>query len=184
MLKDLDITTGKASLYIGKGAGKRIVNTFARAKKSIYIISPYITTDYIDLLSRKYASGIDVKLITSSKSYNMIAIKKIIKRRKLKGKYFYDLKFPFKVVLSPYDNIKNTNEYLLHAKVYSIDGIKAYIGSMNMSRASFNNHYESRIRIDNEQAVSKIDADFNYLWQNSNTKYQSVKEVITHIYKC
>jgi len=55
-----------ANLYIGKNAGKQILQSINVAKSSIKIISPYISDSYIDLLIQKHSIGVDVSLITST----------------------------------------------------------------------------------------------------------------------
>jgi phosphatidylserine/phosphatidylglycerophosphate/cardiolipin synthase-like enzyme len=51
-------------LYIGRGAGKEIENAVRNAKKSIYIISPFLSPRLVDLLIKKNEEGVEVKLIT------------------------------------------------------------------------------------------------------------------------
>lgn len=64
MLNEIDINEG--SLYLGKKAGKEIFEKINKAKKSIKIITPYISSEYVDLLKKKKRQGLIVKLIVSS----------------------------------------------------------------------------------------------------------------------
>lgn len=53
-------------LYIGSGAGKKLHQDILSAKKSVKIISPYISGSQVDLLLGKMNEKIDVRIITSS----------------------------------------------------------------------------------------------------------------------
>jgi phosphatidylserine/phosphatidylglycerophosphate/cardiolipin synthase-like enzyme len=64
MLKDTEINQGV--IYLGKHAGKEILNSIEQATHSIEIITPYISSDYIELLKTKVYEGLEVKLILSS----------------------------------------------------------------------------------------------------------------------
>lgn len=64
MLKDTLIHQG--TIYLGRYAGKEIHNKIKSAQHSIRVITPYISSEYIDLLKNKAKNGIDVKLIVSS----------------------------------------------------------------------------------------------------------------------
>lgn len=52
-------------IYIGKKAGESVLNSIKKARKSIKIISPYLTPSYIEELIRLRKKGINITLITS-----------------------------------------------------------------------------------------------------------------------
>lgn len=52
-------------LFIGKGAGKKVLSEIESAKKSVKIISPYLSASLIFKLLRLYKKGIDVQLVTT-----------------------------------------------------------------------------------------------------------------------
>ena len=54
-----------ADIYLGQGAGKKLLNDMENAKKFIKIISPYHSTNYLELLILLQEKGIDISLITS-----------------------------------------------------------------------------------------------------------------------
>ena len=64
MLKDTSINSG--TIYLGRNAGKEIYEKIKSAQHSIKVITPYISSEYIDLLKSKALDGLDVKLIVSS----------------------------------------------------------------------------------------------------------------------
>lgn len=55
-------------IYIGKSAGKKLIEDFENAKKSIKIICPYFSPSLIDQLINLKDKGIEIKLITIDKT--------------------------------------------------------------------------------------------------------------------
>lgn len=64
MLKETKINSG--AVYIGKNAGAKILDAIKSASGSIQVMTPYISTEFIDLLADKANRGVDVSLIVSS----------------------------------------------------------------------------------------------------------------------
>ena len=52
-------------LFVGKGAGKKIISEIEAANHSVKIISPYISASLINKLIQLHQGGVDVKLITT-----------------------------------------------------------------------------------------------------------------------
>ena len=52
-------------IYIGKGSGKQILEDMYAARKSIRIMSPYLSAKLVDVLLERFKSGIAVELVTS-----------------------------------------------------------------------------------------------------------------------
>ncbi len=52
-------------IYIGRGSGKRIIEDMLAAKKSIRVMSPYLSAKLVDVLLERFRQGIDVELVTS-----------------------------------------------------------------------------------------------------------------------
>jgi len=55
----------KADIYIGTGAGAKLLKEIENAKKSVKIISPYLSASYVEKLIKLKEKGLDVGLITS-----------------------------------------------------------------------------------------------------------------------
>jgi phosphatidylserine/phosphatidylglycerophosphate/cardiolipin synthase-like enzyme len=53
-------------VFAGRMAGERIQESIHNAKKSITIVSPYLTPDYVDMLLQKQAEGVSIKLLTGT----------------------------------------------------------------------------------------------------------------------
>lgn len=66
-------------IYIGKSAGKKLIDDIDNAKKSVKIISPFTTPFYIEKLRRLQDKGIDTKLITTDIKFNTNKNKNILK---------------------------------------------------------------------------------------------------------
>ncbi len=58
--------SSKDHIYIGRGAGKELKEELNKAKKSIKIVSPYLTPSYIEELIALSNKGIKITLITSN----------------------------------------------------------------------------------------------------------------------
>ncbi len=63
MSKEINTITG--DIYIGKGAGKVILEDMRRAKRSIRVMSPYLSASLVDILLDRFKSGIHIELVTS-----------------------------------------------------------------------------------------------------------------------
>jgi phosphatidylserine/phosphatidylglycerophosphate/cardiolipin synthase-like enzyme len=55
------------SIYIGRNSGTEILNKIKTAKKSVKIVSPYLSASYIKELVHQHKNGIDITLITCDK---------------------------------------------------------------------------------------------------------------------
>lgn len=53
-----------SDIYIGKGAGKKLLNDIQSARKSVKVVSPFLSPEYIKLLIDLKLRNIDVQLIT------------------------------------------------------------------------------------------------------------------------
>ncbi len=60
-----EIRTVAGDIFIGKGAGKAILEDMRRAKRSIRVMSPYLSASLVDILLDRFRLGIHVELVTS-----------------------------------------------------------------------------------------------------------------------
>ncbi|MGV3609967.1 MAG: phospholipase D-like domain-containing protein [Fluviicola sp.] len=63
MSKTINNVTG--DIYIGRESGKMIIADMLAARKSIRIMSPYLSPKLVDVLLERFKSGISVELVTS-----------------------------------------------------------------------------------------------------------------------
>ncbi len=54
-----------ASFTLGRNAGRELIKDINNAKKSVFVISPYISNAYIDKLIDCHNRGVDVVLVTN-----------------------------------------------------------------------------------------------------------------------
>lgn len=54
-----------SDIYIGRGAGKKLLQDLDNARKSVKIISPFLSPYYVERLIHLKNKGVDVQLITS-----------------------------------------------------------------------------------------------------------------------
>jgi HKD family nuclease len=119
-------------------------------KKSVYIISPFVTRNIVDHLLKKRSEKI--KLITRynlndfrSKISSLSALKKLVEEgAEIKG-------------------IKN-----LHSKVYLFDNKSIIIGSANFTSGGFFNNYEYGIKTTDNDTIIQTVAYFESLWNIGN----------------
>lgn len=52
-------------IYIGKGAGKKLLEDISNAKKSVKVVSPYLSPSLINELIRLHSKGLEISLITN-----------------------------------------------------------------------------------------------------------------------
>lgn len=62
----LKTVSDSCEIFIGKNAGDDIYSCIKNAKKSITILSPYVSPEYILLLTEAFYKGLDVLLLTGS----------------------------------------------------------------------------------------------------------------------
>ncbi|MCX6741739.1 MAG: phospholipase D-like domain-containing protein [Candidatus Pacearchaeota archaeon] len=79
--------SNKDQIYIGRQAGKEIHETIKNAKKSVKIVSPYLSANYIKDLITLHKKGVKVTLITCDKiesnSYSDFSVSDLIKTEKV-----------------------------------------------------------------------------------------------------
>lgn len=65
-------------LYIGTGAGKKLLEEIARAESSVKIVSPYVSAELIDHLIGLYKAGVSVELITCQNDLYSDILRKLV----------------------------------------------------------------------------------------------------------
>ena len=86
LAEDINVNTNNASIFIGRRIETDLLRSLSKAKKRIYIISPYISDKNVDLCSeilKDSTKNIDFKMITSldienPNNYIKLALKKLI----------------------------------------------------------------------------------------------------------
>lgn len=63
MSKTINNVTG--DIYIGKESGKMILEDIRKAKKSVRVMSPYLSAGLVEMLLDRFMSGVHVELVTS-----------------------------------------------------------------------------------------------------------------------
>lgn len=227
-----------SDIYFGKGAGTKLLHDLRNASKSVKIVSPFLSPNYIEDLIRLKENGVDIRLITTDEieDYKNTEKGKLIKKLIIQNRntnedakrkrerlikinnwilplwiitfvasaftaiyfrkfdyllglpvafilfiiyfllhsriksilvytYSYQQLFPFKVFISPQNaNFKNISKYYIHSKIYIIDDLVAYIGSLNFSRGGLEFNFESRVRIIDKGAILGLNEMFNELF--------------------
>src|SRR3989338_2839278 len=153
----MQTTSNKDYIYIGKEAGKEIHEKIKNAKKSVKIVSPYLSADYLKDLIRLHKKQIAVTLITCDKiedsPYSDFKTEDLIKKEKVYDKKARILKkglfrgfiwlFIISVLLAISAFAFPT--LFVFAGIFILAGIIAFISSMLISNYSFK--YEPIFRI-------------------------------------
>lgn len=123
-------------------------NMISRARKSVYIMTPYLILDTTmrAVLCAAAKSGIDVRIITPG---------------------IPDKKYVFAVTRANYDELLEAGvriyEYtpgFIHSKVVCVDLESAVVGTVNMDFRSLYLHYEDGVYLYNADAIAQVAEDF------------------------
>ncbi|MGN0451639.1 MAG: phospholipase D-like domain-containing protein [Acutalibacteraceae bacterium] len=252
----------KGDLYFGKGAGKHIEKAINAATKSIKIVVPYISHDFLKKLVEKQISGVDVTLITLSDNfyqqkqniYPLISQERIVdaqivecnkRARRLSiirnilifamiimfvivsaifllftdANDFQELTNNFKrwfsivassvylfliilAILSSKINYQKDHYYIyhqklnrvkifksgskskqiIHSKIYVIDDVTAYIGSLNFTYNGFYLNKETCITINDRDTVNSIADYIEAVYNDSEIACSSIKDIARLVY--
>ncbi len=61
------IYVSNCDIYLGQDAGKKVFNDIKNAKKTLKIVSPYLSTPYVNELVSLHNKSVDIQLITTDK---------------------------------------------------------------------------------------------------------------------
>lgn len=61
------VTKAETDIYVGAGAGKKLLMELEAAKRNVLIISPYISKSTVEILLRLATKGISISLFTTQK---------------------------------------------------------------------------------------------------------------------
>jgi len=220
----------QCDVYIGRGAGKKLMSEMASARTSVRIVSPFLSEHLVAGLETLHDQDIQVELITVAGNSHreletvatllqqhvhvdgrarnrkkwmrnllcigyflgglglvcgwyflgqqmvmsmlylllglgVLGIAQLLLSRCIRNiqiySYSYASKFSLKVI-GPYDDFGRRATYL-HSKIYIIDDRIAYLGSLNFTYSGTESNYETRIRLTDQESVSKIAEEFRYL---------------------
>lgn len=126
------------------------------AKKSIYIMTPYLVLDYEFLNNLIYSAkkGIDVKIIMPN-----IPDKKMV--------YYIGRSYYFDLIEAGVEIYEYTPGFP-HAKVLISDSERASVGSVNIDYRSFYLHFENGIYFYKGEVIKQIEDDFQETLKKSN----------------
>lgn len=242
----MNFNGANCDIYIGKGAGKKLMNDISKAHNSVKIVSPYLSPALVNELITLHDRGIRVELITSddipehkdsyeknihklikqnrkidykavlqrdkwketskSLSYAAIGVTALVAllffyfvdllvvfgllpvlimllminryqgkiRRKRIYNYYYSQLFPFKVYGSWHN--RTTSNTTIHSKIYIIDDIIAYLGSINFTWSGLKYNYESRVRTNDLNAVLEINREFSELMYKADLPERDIQK--------
>lgn len=84
----ISVTNG--NIYLGQDTGKEVINDIKNAKKTLKIISPYLSSPYVNELVSLHNKNVDVQLITTDKikdkNLHLNFLKKLIIQHRIVNK--------------------------------------------------------------------------------------------------
>lgn len=192
--------SNKDHIYIGREAGKEIHEKLRNAKKSVKVVSPYLSPDYIKDLINLHKKGIKVTLVTCDKietnSYSDFKVLDLVKTERIENtakqesfilwlirliipdysaSFRYEPIFRIKVFDSTSGKNPRSTE-LVHSKIFVIDDEIAFLGSVNFTHSGFKTHYETTIKIEDKNAVKDISNEIEKLYSSSDLKAKSPED--------
>ena len=160
---------------IGEYLYMDILNT---ARKYVHIMTPYLIVDHEMQMALSYAAkrGVDVKIILP---------------------HIPDKKIAFMLARSYYPHLLEAGvkiyEYtpgFVHAKVFTSDGTKAVVGTVNLDYRSFYHHFECGLYMTGCQTVRTIEEDFHktlsdcqLMTAEAYKKLNPVYRLLGHVFK-
>jgi cardiolipin synthase len=125
------------------------LNLITRAKKSVYVMTPYLIIDdtVSDALSIAAKSGIDVRIITPAigdKAYIHMTTRAYYVRLLEAGCRIYEYTPGF-----------------VHSKLMLVDGTLAVVGTVNLDFRSMYLHFENGIWLCDADCIHEIETDFS-----------------------
>jgi hypothetical protein len=148
--------------YLDSNAGSQIEPVLWNARKSIWIIVPWLGKANAERLASLSQKGIEVRIITSNDDWNMESLEMLTasKNSNLRLMVLNKEKVPFP-----------------HAKIYIIDNEYAVSGSANFTYSGMNSSVENLIIAETKEEVQKIRNDFVNMWMNFDGKCMSNEEL-------
>jgi phosphatidylserine/phosphatidylglycerophosphate/cardiolipin synthase-like enzyme len=153
------------NFYIGRHAGGKLMTCIQKAKKSIKILSPYLSVSEVNEICAKNSRGlIDIAIITSAsydnleKFWQVDALKNLISSaKKENGEYEHTANF--KSVFFKAD--------FFHAKLYIIDDEIAFAGSINFTSKGMEKSHETCVTIKDIDTVKSLSKYYDGLFSTN-----------------
>ncbi len=175
-----------ARTYTGRDTGRILEGLLKRARRRLWVSTPYLSPEYAALLERKHREGVDVRLVTSDSPVNRRALARLAvtqprgfwetlaswilyllavllagkrARRRLQALASSDVKVVgWRVPLRIYPVSR-----LVHSKIYIVDGV-AVTGSVNLTKTGLWRNTETITIHEDPQEVREIEEQFMALW--------------------
>jgi len=152
--------------YSGPTAGSNIEPVLRNARKSIWIVSPWLGKEYAKQLALLSQKGIEVRIVTSNVDYNNKSLE-----------VFKASENPNLIPLV----LDKEKVAFIHSKIYIVDKVHAITGSANLTYSGLNSNIESLSIAETKEEVQQIEMDFMRIWMNFERKNMSNEELSMEI---
>lgn len=139
--------------YSGSNAGATIEPAIWNAKKSVWIISPWIGNEYAQQLTSLSHKGIEVRIITSNHDNNLESLQ-----------IFNASENPNLLLLVLNNDRTGSESNFIHSKIYLVDNKFGISGSANFTYSGLHSNVESLSIAETMEEVQRIEMDFMRLW--------------------
>lgn len=146
---------------------EKILELLQGAKTSIKIYAEGLS-DYqtIGTLAKAARSGVSTQILMSDESNSSHSSRK------------------FDYLTRAGVKMRFSKNYMIHAKVIIIDGKRAVLGSINLTKPSIDNNRELSVITEDPAVIGELNKTFNSDWMEANfSKKLIVKEVVTLLRK-
>ena len=152
------IPYGEAPTRLNEVAKNVYENIFDRATKYVHVMSPYFIVDreFLDSMRFSAERGVEVAMILPH-----IPDKKLV---------YYIARTFYPALLKAGIRVYEYTPGFVHAKAFVADDKSAVVGTINLDYRSFYHHFECGAYLYKNQAVAKVEEDF----QNTLLKCQEV----------
>lgn len=149
--------------HIGVGVGKYIEKEFDNAKKSLYIATPTLTQNFAQKLISMVESGIQIKIITSSRINPETELSNVMLR-----KYIRNRQGSSEMAQISQKIVSQKEIPMIHVKLYIVDDECAILGSVNLGENHFWKYAEYVWIIREPDLVNIAINDYEKLWAICN----------------
>jgi HKD family nuclease len=139
--------------FSDKNAGSVLLPLFEKATESVWIVSPWLSKQYAELLAQLSKRGLEVRLITSKVDTNLNALE-VLRASENPNLHYLILE----------TDKASDKAVFVHAKIYLVDKRFGVSGSANLTYSGLHTNVESLNMAETENEIRQLETDFMRLW--------------------
>jgi len=184
------IKKGNFEVSVGKAVGHVFEDLLISAKKRLWIMSPWIASDYAELAVKKKGDGVDVQIVTTNDySINSAALKKLIEAKVevIEGKILWLIPtrkeriYHVSRIGEGNLTVQDRSTRFTHAKIYIIDDAGA-VGSVNLTWKGLWHNVEVLVIMKDEKDVEKLVGTFHSIKEHPLVRKIEIDELANYLF--